>query len=362
MPQRELERLQAVNRFMNLEIHKDAEIQEILELAAELCEMPVALVNLNDEEATSFKFDLGNILDRQKPKDTFWPDLPGNNALVLIPDTLLDPRLSDNTYVSEYPYIRFYGGAPLITHDGLHLGSICVMDIKPRQLSNAQQHLLKVLSTRVVQFIEFDFTLGLLKKQFLQAKDAEIKLRSFFESSVACHLLLGLSTEVLTYNRNMAELIDRMYSVELRQGMKADEILQGNPLNTFISEYNRALFGNTLRFEREVTYRTGDVIWWDVTFEPAFDPMGEIIGVSYNATDITERKLYEHRILSQNDSLKQIAYIQSHELRKPVASILGLINVIELEGYTLTPELIQMLHNAADELDGVIRSIIGFTE
>lgn len=362
MPQRELERLQAVNRFMNLEIHKDANLQEIVELVSELCETPIALINLAGEDTRYFTFATGINSRALLSTDTFWPAFSESEEIVVVPDASADKRFAQFPLVAGYPHIRFYAGAPLTTHDGLQLGSICIMDLKPRQLTPAQQHLLKVLSHRVIQFIEFESTLGILKKQFLQAKDAEIKLRSFFESSVACHLLLGLKEDVLTYNRNMAVLLERMYSVRLTFGMSVGEVLQGEALKTFVSEYRQALNGNTLRFEREVIYRTGETIWWDVTFEPAFDPSGEIIGASYNATDITERKLYEKRILSQNESLKRIAFIQSHELRKPVASILGLINVIKMEDHLVSVEVVEMLRSAATELDDKIRSIVHFAE
>ena len=90
MPLKELERLAAVNRFLKLEISKEKEIQEIVELAAKICGTPTALVTL-------------------------------------VADTLLDNRFVDNPLVTGGPGIRFYAGAPLTTQDEFNLGSLCVI-------------------------------------------------------------------------------------------------------------------------------------------------------------------------------------------------------------------------------------------
>ena len=85
---------------------------------------------------------------------------------------------------------------------------------------------------------------------------------------------------------------------------------------------------------------------------------GCIIGVSYNATDITEAKKNEQKIFAQNELLRNIAFVQSHELRKPVASILGLMHLIKLNGYYTDKEYFDMLELATAELDQKIHAII----
>jgi PAS domain S-box-containing protein len=362
MPQRELERLQAVHRFLNLKINKDAELQEIVELAAELCETPIALITLIDERTQFFLYKTGTDISSNIRKDSFCNYLLNSGEMVIIPDTLADPRFANVPSVVNAPKIRFYAGAPLATHDGHILGSICILDVVPKELSKAQIHLLKVLAKRVIQFMEFEFSVDILKKQFLQAKDAEIKLRSFFESSVACHLLLGKEQEILAFNKNMFLFLENMYQVEVTTGMPASEILKGEALERFVHEYQKALHGSTLQHERKVSYPNGTVIWWDVTFEPAYNDEGEIIGVSYDVSDITKRKLYEEQIISQNESLKKIAYIQSHDLRKHVASILGLINVFKSNYYKTSKKEILMLEQVALEMDNQVRAIVKLSE
>jgi PAS domain S-box-containing protein len=257
--------------------------------------------------------------------------------------------------------VRFYAGIPLRTHDGLYLGSLCVAGTKPRDLSSSQKHLLKVLAKRVVQIMEFGLSLEILKKQFLQAKNSEIKLRSFFESAGTCHLLIGKELEVIAFNKNMAYFIDELFHVKVFAGQSITDILQGGMLETFISEYHKALKGDSVIYERKVTLK-GDTMWWSITLEPGYNVEGEIIGISYNATDITEKKIHEQQILDQNECLMQIAHIQSHELRKPVASILGFVELFKANNYTSDPEELMMLGKAATELDEKIRAIVALTE
>ncbi|MEO6520490.1 MAG: GAF domain-containing protein [Mucilaginibacter sp.] len=360
MPQQELDRLQTVHRFLTLKIDRDRNLQEIAELASELCETPIALISLIEEDKQYFKYKVGIDLEYVMRTDTFCQHLPPGNDLLIIEDSLLDTRVINNACVISEPNVRFYAGIPLNTHDGHNLGSLCVIDTQPRQINKAQQHLLKVLGKRIIQIMEFEFSLNILKEQYIQAKEAETKLRSFFESGNSCHSLIGKELEIIAFNRNMAEFIERTYNVEMHAGMKVDEILSGPALERFVDEYKTALSGIPLRYEREVTYPT-ETIWWAITFDPGYNAEGEIIGISFNAYNITERILHEQQILAQNDSLKNIAHIQSHELRRPVASILGFMEIFRSNGYQATHDELLLMEYATKELDVRIRNIVDYT-
>lgn len=138
-------------------------------------------------------------------------------------------------------------------------------------------------------------------------------------------------------------------------------MLTGTSRDRFVAECQQALAGQSIDYEREENYY-GTTIWWHVTFDPGFDTEGNVISISLNATDITERKLNEQHILAQNDSLKSIAYIQSHELRRPVASILGLVGIMESHEYIFNKEDVEMLGKAASEQDTKIRTIVKHTD
>ena len=132
-------------------------------------------------------------------------------------------------------------------------------------------------------------------------------------------------------------------------------------MERFIEEYSSALRGIPIKYERELSYN-GELIWWEGSFEPCRNPEGEIIGISFNSIDITERKLHEQRIIKQNESLEKIAFIQSHELRRPVASILGFMEIFKDNNYTASKSELMMMGRVTQELDDHIRAIVSCTE
>ncbi|QQL49954.1 PAS domain S-box protein [Mucilaginibacter ginkgonis] len=357
MPQRELQRLQEIHRFLNLNIDKDHELQEIAELASELLDCPIALITLMDGETQYFLYKVGTDLKQNAIKDSFCKHLTQENLLI-IPDTTKDLKFRNTSCVTASPFIRFYAGAALLTHDQHQLGSICVMGTEPKTLSKGQQHLLKVLAKRVIQITEFEFSINLLKEQFIKSRESEIKLRSFFETSSALHLLVDKNLQVFDFNKNFADFLRQMYDVELMQGLPVGKVLHGEALKSFIGDFEKALNGEMVSFERKVGYRNDQEIWWYVTFEPGLNPEGEIIGISYNALDITERKLNEAQIIAQNKSLREVALWQSHELRRPVATILGLMDIYKARKKSLDKELL-MLEKVTKELDERVKEIVG---
>jgi PAS domain S-box-containing protein len=133
----------------------------------------------------------------------------------------------------------------------------------------------------------------------------------------------------------------------------------------WISYYHRALSG-----ERYVTRhespdpQTKEPTYFEVSFNPIYKTTkGEIIGVGCFARDITERLKNEKALIDQNDRLKNIASLSSHELRRPVASMLGLINIIDKNNF-LNPDnepIIEHLFTVSMEIDEVIRTIVNKT-
>lgn len=159
-------RLRELHRYGILDTEREREFDEVVELVSAICDAPVSVVNFIDEERQWFKAEVG-LGVRSTPIET---SLCGHvileNDFVEIPDTLADPRMADNPLCTDDPGFRFYAGALLMGSNGLPLGTLCVLDHKPRTLTALQRNALKVLSQRVMR--ELDLRLAVEREQALR--------------------------------------------------------------------------------------------------------------------------------------------------------------------------------------------------
>src|SRR5471030_75989 len=108
MPQKELERLQAVTRFLKLKVSKEKEIQEIVELAAEICQTPTALITLLDHDTQYIKFRVGSDLETTTRQDAFCNHVIEQYEVMVVSDALKDERFVNSSLVTGDSSVRFY--------------------------------------------------------------------------------------------------------------------------------------------------------------------------------------------------------------------------------------------------------------
>lgn len=358
MPQKEVERLQAVHRFLKLDFSKEDELQEIVELAARICGTTTALITFIDQDTQYIKFKQAFDFETTSKKDAFCRYTVEQNQPFIIPDTLLDERFISNPLVIGDPNIRFYAGVPLTTSDGHNLGSLCVISESPGMLTANQEDMLKALAKQTIQLMEFDASLKILKDLYIETKKSEVELRSFFESSIELHLLLGRNFEILAFNKSWERHVQNTYGLQMQKGENMISFINSDHLSIFYKDYLTALKGTAVYDERNLRQKKMDN-WRMVKFEPAFDATGEIIGVSINVADVNKRVEHEMTVKAQNEQLREIAFIQTHEFRKPVASILGLLDLIRLDGRNNDMAEWFMLEKAVMDLDDKVRMIVG---
>jgi len=356
MHHKELDRLLAVDRLLNLKISKETELKEIVEAAAEICGTPIALITLLDADTQYFRLGIGIDDGQMSRENAFCNHVITQNEVLVIPDTANEPRFASHPN-DRGLNIQFYAGAPLITQDGLKLGSLCVIGYEPQELSAQQIMMLEILSKQVVHLLEFDYSQQIMKEQFLEARRNEIALISLFESSKSCMMLIDLDLKVLFFNKVIFEFMEDNYQNSIAIGMTITDVIGDAFLYDFLLNFNKARAGERVIEEKFVVH-SNYKIWWQFNYDPAFDVNGNIIGISYSATDISELKTSQTKINEREQSLEAIALIQSHEIRRPVSSILGLIEIFKLNGYETEKEEIIILERAANELDIKIHDII----
>ena len=154
VPKNEAKRLKVLWQYDILDTVPEEVFDDLTELAARICEAPIALISLVDEDRQWFKSKVGVTLTETSRDISFCAHAVKQQDLFIIPDASKDPRFADNPLVISEPKIRFYAGAPLITPDGYALGTLCVIDKVPRELRLEQKQALRVLARHVMTQLE----------------------------------------------------------------------------------------------------------------------------------------------------------------------------------------------------------------
>lgn len=154
VPKNEKQRLQVLWQHDVLDTAPEGVFDDLAELAAILCDAPVALVSLVDENRQWFKARVG-LKVRETPRGiSFCAHAIMQKDLFIVPDATKDARFRNSPLVKSGPRFRFYAGAPLTTSDGYTLGTLCINDTVPRELTKSQQAGLRILARQIVHHLE----------------------------------------------------------------------------------------------------------------------------------------------------------------------------------------------------------------
>jgi PAS domain S-box-containing protein len=175
---------------------------------------------------------------------------------------------------------------------------------------------------------------------------------------------LDKNNRYVFFNTSYRDVVFRETSV---MPVNGDDVVVYGPDETIAiwnEYYRRALSGERYTVIYENTHSgPGEPLYFEVSFNPIYNDAKEIVGTGCFAREITARLRTEREIVAQNERLRQIASLSSHELRRPVASMLGLINVIDFEDFSSqeNKEAIDLLLVVGNEIDDVIRAIVDNT-
>jgi signal transduction histidine kinase/CheY-like chemotaxis protein len=156
IPANDVARVAALRALGILDTPPEPDYDDLTRLAAQICGVPIALISLVDADRQWFKSRVG--LDAtETPRELSFCThaiVEPQNDVFVVPDASADPRFAANALVTGAPHIRFYAGTPLVTHDGWALGTLCVIDREPRQLTPEQLHALTTLRRHIIDALE----------------------------------------------------------------------------------------------------------------------------------------------------------------------------------------------------------------
>jgi PAS domain S-box-containing protein len=321
IPANESDRLVALDRYKILDTLPEQVYDDLTQLAADICGTPIALISLVDKDRQWFKSRVG-LEATETPRDiSFCGHAVAANATLNVPDARQDPRFADNPLVASDPNIRFYAGAPLITHDNYALGTLCAIDTQTRNLTEAQIRQLEALSRLVVNQLELRLNRKSTESQLdevsslnqaildsanfaIISTDLDGIIQSF---NAAAESLLGYTASEMVGKTSPAifhdlnEIISQ--SQQLSQELKTD-IPVGFEVFTA-----KAKLGQV--YEREWTYIRKDGSRFPIilTITAIRAIQGEITGFMGIAKDITAEKKSEKRLKDITAALDQTAIV-----------------------------------------------------
>ncbi len=196
----EARRLEALASYDILDTPTEHAFDEVAALASQICETPIAVVNLIGEGRQFFKAEVGLGVRETPLESSFCAKAILEEDFLLVPDATQDPRFDCNPLVTGEPGLRFYAGALLKTEDGLPIGTLCVLDTRPRDLSPLQQQTIKVLAHQVMAQLE-------LRRALAARSDSDARHSAIVESAVDYAIIATDLRGYVTEWNSGAELI-----------------------------------------------------------------------------------------------------------------------------------------------------------
>ena len=254
LPHNEDERLRRTKQLKLLDTIKEQAYDDLTLLAAQICDTPIALITLLDENRQWFKSHHGLDATETSREISFSSHAILHDELLHVKDAQQDIRFKNNPLVTGDPNLRFYAGAPLILDTDIRIGTLCVIDKKKRSLSETQIKSLEALARQVVSLMQLRVTiremknLDKIKDEFLSMVSHE--LRSPLTSlKGSLNILQHLETQ---NNENANSLLDIAVRNTDQLAMTVNDILdvttmQAGKLKMAFDKINLAsLIKNTL--------------------------------------------------------------------------------------------------------------------
>lgn len=208
---KERERIKDLESYSILDTLPESDYDDLTAIAAEICGTKISLVSLIDNKRQWFKSHHG--LDASETPREFafcGHAMNDQDNVFIVQDARRDERFHDNPLVTGEPFVVFYAGVPLISNDGLPLGTLCVIDDKTKLLSQSQINSLKALSHQIMNILNLRKNKLILEKTLISLEEKNHELDRF--ATVAAHdlksPLVGISSMAKLFSKNYDSIID----------------------------------------------------------------------------------------------------------------------------------------------------------
>ena len=223
-PENEQARIASLKEHKILDTEAEGAYDDLTKIASEICQTPIALVSLVDSERQWFKSRVGLDAPETHRDLAFCAHAILNPELFIVNDTFEDERFFDSPLVTGDPKIRFYAGTPLHTEEGLALGTLCVIDREPRDLTKGQAEALAALGRQVEAQLRLRLNITRLEKlnriKELLLRMVSHDLKNSFNTIIGLSKVLGVKIDSLSKD-NIRDVIKQIES----SGQRANDLL-----------------------------------------------------------------------------------------------------------------------------------------
>jgi hypothetical protein len=319
----EEKRLADLQSYKILDTLPEKELDDLAEIASAICDTPISLITFLDEKRQWFKAKKGLGVDETSRQASFCQyTLNKPEEILVVNDALKDNRFKDTSLVIGDPRIRFYAGAPLKTPGGNVLGSLCVIDKKPREISEKQKRALTLLAQKVMNFLDNRKTLIQQERAMERKSKSLIKLTNNIPAGI---FQLRMSPDgklkFIFLSQGMKEIHP---SIDLDEWIKDPTvgytIIHPEDLSEFIQSLEESYKHLSLWYHEYRVKDNNGFKWHVVRARPEKQENGTVEWYG-SFQDISKYIEYE-------EAMEQISFDISHILRKPVTSLLGLTNLM----------------------------------
>jgi PAS domain S-box-containing protein len=366
----EQERLRALVSYEILDTPPEGPFEHIVQMASQACEAPIALITLVDKDRQWFKASVG-VSRRETPlSESICSHAILHQELFVVPDASVDSRFINNPLVQGREHVRFYAGAVLKTPDGLPLGTVSVLDHRPRTLSEQQAFTLNALAVQVMTQLEL--------RRALKAKSESEKRYRFLADKVPQIVWTAKPDGNLDYYNQ------RWFDYAGTNFQQMEELgwtffVHPDDLPNAARVWQHALeTGNDYEVEfrlkraSDANYR-----WHLVRAFPMKGEDGDVIQWVGTCTDIDDQlkanELLEKTVAERTTKLQDLvaeleaySYSVSHDLRSPLRAIMGFSQIIQEDhGSHLDPEgkrYLERINLAGKRMDELITDVLTYSQ
>ncbi|GGC61651.1 hypothetical protein GCM10011387_14090 [Pedobacter quisquiliarum] len=366
----EQQRLAALRRYKIFNTEAEKSFKNIARLVAEIFNVSISMISLVDDEEVSFQSNVGMETSIGPRGESFCSLTVLSPEVHVVENALVDPVVSRNPLVCGEFGLRFYAGAPLVTPDGFIIGTVCIVDTKPRVFSDHEKRILSGMAAVVMEQIELHLiTLQNAERQQAVNDALSASIEKLASSEQHFQNILNTMAEgvgiidatgKMTYANAMAQRIlglthseikDRTFDDPRWQNLKID----GSALPD--EEHPMAIMMRTRQpvFDYEIGVQPPDRerFYISINAAPIIDPETDmLVGGIGTFMDVTNRR----RVLQQKDEFINVA---SHELKTPVTSLKASIQILQRMKDNPNPVIFdKMLSQAGKSLDKLNRLIV----